>query len=165
MNSTIEISDGLLDVLVKINADRLEISTKENSEWVRIAEEIIESLFSPSNKLAVYGTLAPGEPHESILKPIRGTWYDGFVRGYLHDSEWDTEIDYQGLIWDPEGDSIPVKVLLSENLPAEWARLDEFEGEEYARILAPVENQHGLFAVANIYAFYDEMVSAYKDSS
>lgn len=48
---------------------------------------------------------------------------------------------------------MPVKMLVSPELPENWKRLDEFEGADYARILVPVEDGGGtLIAVANTYA-------------
>ena len=50
-----------------------------------LASAVIEDIFDlllehPSHRLAVYGTLAPGEPNEAILADINGQWTDGTVR-------------------------------------------------------------------------------------
>jgi hypothetical protein len=53
-----------------------------------IASAVIEDVFDlllerPSHRLAVYGTLAPGEPNEAVLADIHGEWTDGTVRGEI----------------------------------------------------------------------------------
>jgi gamma-glutamylcyclotransferase (GGCT)/AIG2-like uncharacterized protein YtfP len=62
---------------------------------------------------------------------------------------------YPAMRWDPAADCIPVDLFDSSDLEAHWTRLDEFEGEEYIRILVPVEDDDGVLAVANIYALRD----------
>ncbi len=83
---------------------------------------------------------------------MRGTWTDAYVRGHLHSSGWGLTAGYPGLIPDEGGDLIPVKVLSSPELPAHWQRLDEFEGPDYRRVLIPVEDDRGVFAIGNVYA-------------
>ena len=55
------------------------------------------------------------------------------------------------MCWEPAGDPIPVRLLLSDALPRHWARLDEFEGSEYRRILVPVDRADGSVEIANLY--------------
>ena len=106
-----------------------------------------------SHRLAVYGSLASGQPNHSVIQNIRGEWTDGFVRGELTESGWGSGMGYPALTWDPDGDRVPVKMLVSSELPEHWKRLDDFEGAEYVRVLVPVEDEDGeLIAVANIYA-------------
>ncbi len=102
--------------------------------------------------LAVYGSLAPGEPNHSVIERIRGEWTEGFVRGRLEESGWGAGIGYPAITWDPEADPVPVRMVVSSDLPLHWALLDEFEGVEYVRILVPIEDEDGgLIAVANTY--------------
>ncbi len=141
---------GLIRLLQSINAERMQGSQTEEA---RHAEEIAESLFRASMLLAVYGTLAPGEENEWVLHPLRGQWRAGFVCGQqFKPGSWGGGIEYPGMRWEPEGDHFAVQVFASVNLPNEWERLDEFEGEEYLRILVPVEQGDGAVAIANIYA-------------
>ena len=115
--------------------------------------EAVEVLGQASHRLAVYGSLAPGQPNHSVIQNIRGEWTDGFVRGELTESGWGSGMGYPALTWDPDGDRVPVKMLVSSELPEHWRRLDEFEGAGYVRMLVPVEDEDGgLIAVANIYA-------------
>ncbi len=106
----------------------------------------------PSTRLAVYGSLAPGESNHGIIEDIVGIWTPGFVRGDLLRQGWGTHVGFPGMIWDPKSTNrINVQVFTSEDLPAHWERLDSFEGEDYLRILVPVEGLGGAPMVANIY--------------
>ena len=48
------------------------------------AEQQLEALFTTSHRLAVYGTLAPGQPNHHIVAPLGGEWGPGLVEGDLH---------------------------------------------------------------------------------
>ena len=153
--NVIDTEKGLVNVLERVRDLRRLDREAEGSNTRRVVEEIIDNLFAASNKLATYGTLAPGRPNHSVIQDIHGTWSDGFVRGKLHESGWGATMGYPAMTWNPKGEKIPVKVFVSPDLPTHWTRLDEFEGEVYMRILIPVENESGVFAVANIYALRD----------
>ena len=112
-------------------------------------------LAEPSGKLAVYGTLAPGEANHEVLAGVDGVWQEGFVRGVLHESGWGAPLGFPGLRWNPSGGRVTVKMLVSTDLRGQWGRLDEFEGDEYRRILVPVEDGKNTIAVANIYVIDD----------
>ncbi|MEE3718862.1 gamma-glutamylcyclotransferase [Tumidithrix elongata RA019] len=112
----------------------------------------IDLLFDfPSQRLAVYGTLAPGESNHHILKPILGKWYDGFsVYGNLT-----TYKGYPFLLLDQidlktAQPNIKIKLFSSSDLPTHFDRIDAFEGEDYQRVLIPIFDAAG-FAIANIY--------------
>lgn len=90
-------------------------------------------------RLAVYGSLAPGEVNHEQLAGLEGWWEAGWVRGYLHDRGWGAAKGFPGLVPDPHGERIAVQVFHSGDLPAEWRRLDRFEGGEYERVVVPVE--------------------------
>jgi gamma-glutamylcyclotransferase (GGCT)/AIG2-like uncharacterized protein YtfP len=89
-------------------------------------------------RLAVYGTLAPGKPNHHKLDGLGGDWGDGTIRGRLINKGWAAEGGYPALILDPEADDIDVQVFSSRDLPAHWARLDAFEGEDYRRVAVDV---------------------------
>ncbi|MCR9270240.1 MAG: gamma-glutamylcyclotransferase [Hyphomonadaceae bacterium] len=95
------------------------------------------------HRLAIYGTLAPGRVNHDQVSMIDGTWRDGVVRGWLSEDGWGATLGFPGLKLDPDGEVIKVQVLESPDLPAHWARLDEFEGAEYARVVASVETETG----------------------
>lgn len=50
---------------------------------------------------------------------------------------------FPGLILDPLGPSLEVDLFASTNLPEHWARLDEFEGSGYRRVLTMVKTAEG----------------------
>ena len=91
-----------------------------------------------SSRLAVYGSLAPGESNHHVLACIAGTWRRGWVEGDLHAEGWGAPHGYPGLVWRRSGPRCPVSVMESQELDAHWERLDAFEGSDYRRIVVPV---------------------------
>lgn len=91
------------------------------------------------HRLAVYGSLAPGEANHDQLAGLEGRWEEGWVRGRLHDRGWGAAEGFPGLVPDPDGDRVRVQVFRSADLPGAWQRLDRFEGREYERVVVPVE--------------------------
>ncbi len=128
-----------------------------------ILERLIEALLDhPERRLAVYGSLLPGENNHHHVAALVGRWVEGTVEGTLHDRGWAARQGYPGFVPGSSGDRVAVKVLESSGLPAAWERLDAFEGEAYRRILAPVEMAPGTGAgsetawrVCNIYELTD----------
>lgn len=110
------------------------------------AGETLERSFGCSRWLASYGSLAPGGHNHGELAPCAGTWWQGTVTGHRAERQWPVFTFAEG------GQHVPVSLLHSERLPAHWAALDAFEGDEYRRILVPVWSGDLLFAVANLYA-------------
>jgi gamma-glutamylcyclotransferase (GGCT)/AIG2-like uncharacterized protein YtfP len=80
----------------------------------------------------------PGRVNHHQLAILRGHWSTGTVRGRLHDSGWGSSLGFPGLLLDPAGGFIDVHIFESEDLPQHWARLDEFEGPGYRRVVARV---------------------------
>ena len=121
----------------------------------RDAERALEARFRTGATLAVYGTLAPGQPNHHVVAPLGGTWTDGVVEGDLRDAGWGAAMGYPAFRPRPGGPAVPVKVLTSPALPSAWAEIDRFEGAEYRRILIPVLHAgetRTLLTVANLYA-------------
>lgn len=121
------------------------------------AERRLEALFRTGRMLAVYGTLAPGEPNHHVVAPLGGAWTEGTVEGDLFPVGWGATLGYPAFRPVAGGAPVAVKVLASPALPAAWPALDRFEGAEYRRILVPVfaaELAAGrrLQTVANLYA-------------
>ena len=104
-----------------------------------------------STRLAVYGTLAPGQCNHHIIAPLKGSWTAGLVRGILHNPDWATAGGFPNFTHDPNAAEVPVHVLESPDLISHWERLDQFEGNEYRRIVVPVVTAKGTVK-ANIYA-------------
>ena len=99
---------------------------------------------SDPDRLAVYGTLAPGRSNHHEVAMLRGPWVHGTVRGYLHESGWGAALGFPGLVLDASGPEVAVQVLESADLPAHWDRLDAFEGPGYRRVLVAVQIDAGV---------------------
>ena len=105
-----------------------------------------------TRRLAVYGSLAPGESNHHLLDGMTGRWTRGFVLGELHDRGWGARQGFPGLVCRHDAGEIAVQVFESHDLPANWTRLDTFEGAEYGRVKTSVRLPSGARVVAQIYA-------------
>ena len=103
-------------------------------------------------RLFVYGTLAPNRPNEHILKDLVGTWEYSTVKGRLYQEGWGAQMGYPGVILDNEGQTIQGSIFRSPELSKKWEFLDDFEGEEYERVLVKAKLLTGEFVDAFIYA-------------
>jgi gamma-glutamylcyclotransferase (GGCT)/AIG2-like uncharacterized protein YtfP len=110
--------------------------------------------------LIIYGSLAPNAPNHSVVEHIKGDWQQGIVRGQLLKEGWGADMGYLGFKHVPAEfqEEIPVFVLLSDELPDNWAYLDDFEGEEYKRVFAQYELHNGQIGVGYIYAINEDMI-------
>jgi gamma-glutamylcyclotransferase (GGCT)/AIG2-like uncharacterized protein YtfP len=104
-----------------------------------------------TERLFVYGTLAPGRANAHMLADIPGTWVAGAVRGLLHAQGWGAAMGYPGIVLDDAGDTIEGFVFASDDLHAHWARLDAFEGEGYERVATHVRLASGESVEAWVY--------------
>lgn len=89
---------------------------------------LVLALGDPDRRFVAYGTLRPGEANEDVLADARGTWTTATVRGIV--GNWH---GYPILRPDPDASAVEVMVLVSDDLPRLWARLDRFEGPAYRR--------------------------------
>lgn len=117
-------------------------------------EAQLEAEYQVSTRLAAYGTLAPGRSNHHVVAPLGGSWEGGVVEGDLHPVGWGATQGFPAFRPRPGGDVVPVQVLTSSALAGDWARLDQFEGKAYRRILVPVFATGGrtVLTVANLYA-------------
>lgn len=106
----------------------------------------------PEHRLAVYGSLAPGEVNAGVLDGLAGDWIEGTVTGELLDHGWGTGLGFPALRYDPDGPPVAVKVFVSHDLPNHWWRLDAFEGPGYERIVVPVALASGETMMTQLYA-------------
>ena len=106
-------------------------------------EETANLSQAPDTRLAVYGTLVPGRINHHQISALAGSWQRGTVRGQLFSSGWGTAHGFPGLILDPLGPVVEVQLFESVELPKHWARLDEFEGSGYRRVVATVNTEEG----------------------
>ena len=104
-----------------------------------------------TQRLFVYGTLVPGGPNEQVLSEIGGTWKAGTVTGILHEEGWGAAMGYPGIILDKHGNEVQGFLFSSKKLSDHWARLDEFEGEGYERVLTEVKLENNKTVDAYIY--------------
>ena len=105
-----------------------------------------------TERLFVYGTLAPGRPNAHVMDGMVGTWTPATARGTLLPEGWGASAGYPAIVLDDDGPEVPGLVFSSEDLPAHWDRLDEFEGEGYDRVLTTVRVADGQQVRAFVYA-------------
>ncbi len=111
-----------------------------------VIEDVFDILFDgPSQRLAVYGSLAPDGANTSQLAGLYGLWHEGTAKGVIE--ERDGFLEFQ---WMLRGRAVPVKVLSAPRLETQLDRLDRFEGPRYRRILVPILAD-GRTLVCNIY--------------
>ena len=70
-----------------------------------------------------------------MLGAIGGTWQEASVKGYLKAEGWGSKMGFPGIILNESGDAIAGHIFHSESLDEHWTVLDEFEGEEYQRVM------------------------------
>jgi gamma-glutamylcyclotransferase (GGCT)/AIG2-like uncharacterized protein YtfP len=104
-----------------------------------------------TDRLFVYGTLAPGRPNEHVLANVPGEWEPATVIGTLHPKGWGAAAGYPGIVLDEQGGEVQGLLFSSESLAGHWARLDEFEGEGYERVLITAKREDGTTVDAYIY--------------
>ena len=154
-------TDELEARLMRINDHRREGGLDKGAQ---LLEHAIEARFSCSQKLAVYGSLAPGKENHHVVSHLSGRWVKAHVHGELLDRGWGSGLGYPAMRWHPDGEPIEVDLLESLDLPEAWDEIDEFEGSGYARILVPIYKDSEVIGVANIYELARE-VEAEVDSS
>lgn len=142
--------DGTLDTLNMV-ARLWNAGDREQATATLTAAGLRECLEPAFQRLAVYGSLAPGRANHHRIAHLPGRWRSGTVHGELAQRGWGAAIGFAGLIWNPAGPEVPVQLLESPALPEAWATLDSFEGADYRRILAPVRTPEGVY-LAQLYA-------------
>ncbi|HYJ04310.1 MAG TPA: gamma-glutamylcyclotransferase family protein [Chthoniobacterales bacterium] len=104
-----------------------------------------------THRLFVYGTLAPGRPNEHVLAEVPGEWEPATVIGTLFPEGCGAAAGYPGIVLDERGREVHGFLFGSESLAEHWARLDEFEGEGYERVLTTAKRRDGTTVDACIY--------------
>jgi hypothetical protein len=89
---------------------------------------------NPDHNLIVYGSLAPGGPNAFILSGLVGEWYRCSIRGHMGRYR-----GFKSFRYDPQGPEHSAWLFESVELPRGLPELDEFEGEEYRRIIIPAQ--------------------------
>ncbi|RDZ28576.1 gamma-glutamylcyclotransferase family protein [Lysobacter silvisoli] len=104
-----------------------------------------------TDRLFVYGTLAPGRPNAHVLADVPGQWEPAQMRGRLLAEGWGAAAGYPGIVLDESAEPVDGLVFSSPELAAHWARLDEFEGEGYRRVPAVALLHDGRQVEAYVY--------------
>lgn len=104
------------------------------------------------NRLFIYGTLAPGRPNEHILKNLNGTWQEASVKGSLLDEGWGADMGNPGIILNSFGRDIKGYVFTSDELDKKWDFLDNYEGEEFERVIVEAKLNNSTYINTYIYA-------------
>ena len=154
--------------LAEVNRLVAEANAARRQDASSDAERRLEALFRTRQALAVYGTLAPGQPNHHVVAPLGGEWTGGLVEGDLFPVGWGATLGYPAFRPRAGGAAVAVQVLTSSLLAAAWPDLDHFEGPEYRRILIPVfrslpADERRLYTVANLYAAAGESPGAPAD--
>ena len=105
-----------------------------------------------TDRLFVYGTLAPGRPNAHLMDGIPGTWETATVKGILLQEGWGAEFGCPGMVLDERGAEIHGFIFSSSELHAHWTRLDAFEGGGYERVVTKAELGDGTVVKAHVYA-------------
>ena len=105
--------------------------------------------------LFVYGTLAPGKPNAHVLSDLGGHWQRAYVLGYLHEQGWGATQGFPGIRLNEKGERIHGWLFSSRHLNAHWSRLDEFEGDDYRRVIVETHLHTGETRTAYIYQVAD----------
>jgi len=88
----------------------------------------------PEHRLIVYGSLAPGEVNNFLLAGLEGDWERCVIRGHMGRYK-----GFKVFKYDPQGDAYQVWLFSSSLLPQKFRELDDFEGEEYQRVIIPAQ--------------------------
>ena len=113
-----------------------------------------------TQRLFVYGTLAPGRPNEHVLADVPGEWEPATVTGRLLHEGWGAAIGYPGIVLDECGGEVQGFLFSSESLDEHWAYLDEFEGDGYQRVLTSAKRRDGTTVDVYIYQLNDSPLGA-----
>ena len=104
-----------------------------------------------TDRLFAYGTLVPGRANEHVLADVSGTWQPATVKGTLFEEGWGAAAGYPGVVLDESGGEVHGFVLTSEDLTTHWARLDEFEGDGYERVITSAQLEDGSVVEVHVY--------------
>lgn len=73
------------------------------------------------DRLFIYGTLAPGRPHEHVLADVDGRWEPASARGHLHQQGWGAALGFPGIILGEDGPEVHGALLTADSLADHWA--------------------------------------------
>ena len=73
------------------------------------------------------------------------------MKGHLKLCGWGAEIGYPAIVLDEEGVDVSGFVFTSDNLARHWNELDDFEGDEYERVIVEVHMDDHRLIEAHVY--------------
>ena len=73
-----------------------------------------------TQRLFVYGTLAPGQPNEHVLAPLAGAWQPATVKGRLMPQGWGVALGFPALVPAADGEAIRGFVFESRSANRRW---------------------------------------------
>ena len=100
---------------------------------------------NPETKLIVYGSLAPTGANALMLAGLVGEWRPCRTRGRMGIFR-----GFKSFRYDPQGPEHPAWLLVSTDLPRIIPELDDFEGEEYHRLIIPARI-NGRWVMVQVY--------------
>ena len=101
---------------------------------------------NPEEQLIVYGSLVPGGLYHFLLADLPGTWEQCLIRGRMGEY-W----GFRTFHYDAAGPEHPAWLLTSPALPGIFPELDDFEGDNYERIIIPARLDDR-WVIAQVYA-------------
>lgn len=102
-----------------------------------ILEYIINILIKePNKKLLVYGTLRKGSSNAEIIDILRTEYQEVYVWGFI---EVENNLPYYTFSISSPANKIKVELIVNNDLPKYYDKLDVFEGEKYIRSIVPYE--------------------------
>jgi gamma-glutamylcyclotransferase (GGCT)/AIG2-like uncharacterized protein YtfP len=113
---------------------------------------MVQGKTNVTQRLFVYGTLAPGQPNEHVLTPLAGAWQPATVTGQLMQLGWGAALGYPALVPAADGAAVRGFVFSSPRLADFWTTLDAFEGEQYERVFIEAHLDDGSTVAAFAYA-------------
>lgn len=105
-----------------------------------------------TQRLFVYGAMAPGRPHAHVLATVPGTWELAAVRGKLLPQGRSDANGGTAIVIDEGGPEVHGMLFTSDVLAEHWERLDRIKGDGLERVLTSVKRQSGATAPAYVYA-------------
>ncbi len=73
------------------------------------------------------------------------------MKGHLKQCGWGAEMGYPAIVLDEDGEDVSGYVFSSGNLAKHWNELDDFEGDEYERVVAEVRMDDHRSIQAHVY--------------
>lgn len=104
------------------------------------------------NILRLGDTLATTRLNAAYKNPESSPWQGGTVRGRLEEKGWGAAVGFPGIVLGAASSTeVDGWLLTATALADHWAELDEFEGDEYERLLTDVVLDDGTEVKAWIY--------------